>query len=281
MWYGLDMYDCDMLVNKTYRITSWLYNLVEVTATFLCVHTSQQTLAETEAETMLNARTVKDWLLKEPLLMHPNISLLDACQVLTFIKLRMGNVLGCAPAWCAKSRGAEEWGGTWHPSRKKQVEGCKVRIHGSSQTCFFAYHWHYKTIIYYPSLRPSASSGKRKICPSESPHVFYSPGYCKACDSLLDRLGILALKTQHADGCPCNIMQMCNMVSMYSPDLRIRRRLSGLTQPMSLAFGTGLVPWRWSKKKSSASFLYPSCRGDVCLTFLWRPTTCFTPFLGT
>ena len=97
-------------------------------------------------------------------------------------------------------------------------------------------------LIYYPSLRPSASSGKRKICPSESPHVFYSPGYCKACDSLLDRLGILALKTQHADGCPCNIMQMCNMVSMYSPDLRIRRRLSGLTQPMSLAFGTGLVP---------------------------------------
>ena len=74
---------------------------------------------------MLNARTVKDWLLKEPLLMHdPNISLLDACQVLTFIKLRVGNVLGCAPAWCAKSREelkSEEARGTQAEKNKWKV----------------------------------------------------------------------------------------------------------------------------------------------------------------
>lgn len=114
----------------------------------------------------------------------------DACQVLTFIKLRVGNVLGCAPAWCAKSRGAEEWGGTWHPSRKKQVEGCKVRIHGSSQTCFFAYHWHYKTIIVYilPHCVPQPLLANVKYAPQKAHTCFIHQAIAKhviACSTAL------------------------------------------------------------------------------------------------
>ena len=213
---------------------------------------------------MLNARTVKDWLLKEPLLMHdPNISLLDACQVLTFIQLRVGNDLACAPAWSAKSREelkSEEARGTQAEKTSGTFQSenpCK------SWNVFFAYHCHYKTIIVYNNsiityFFPQPLLSSVKYAPQKAHTCFIHQAIAKhviACSTALASWHWKPNMQMDIHAISCKYATWFQWFQWFSPDLRIRRRLSGLTQPMSLAFGTGLVPW--SKKKWSASFLFP------------------------
>ena len=139
MWYGLDMYDCDVLVNKTYTITSWLYNLVEVTATFLCLHTSRPDRCRnwgrdnaecTHCEGLASQGATFDaW---SQHLLTWCMSSFNIYQVESgkrfLVVLQLG-VQNPARSWRVRRHVAPK-------AEKNTVESSNVRIHGSSQTCF-------------------------------------------------------------------------------------------------------------------------------------------------